>query len=366
MKKIILSLLLVLSLAACDNKQEQSSQNQKPTIKIGVIYPMSGNAAFFGEGAKNASELFFKDFNKQKAKYDYQIIWEDSQANPAKAVMVARKLIDYDKVDVIIDSFSNVGNAVSPITNEKKIPLLTFAQDKSISTGIYSYRVVTSTEKTGVKLRDALDVRNLHNVVGVVENTSGTMSLFNGFKSVAENSHVKIKDVYNINPGEKDFSVILQKIKESKAEAVVVSLQSPAVDIFLKQAKNNSVNIPIVGIQSFSFLKDKNLAEGSWYVDVAFTDNNFLKKYSEYTGNEITNFAENFYTMLAVVTKNFETAETVSGEVPSSEQFIRNMSSVQGLKTPIGILELDRQNQNLDSEASIRMIKRGKIIEVKE
>ena len=365
MKKVLLGLMIVFGLAACGEKTESPKENEKPVVKIGVLYPMSGNAAFFGDGAKKATDLFFSNFNEENAKFEYEILWEDTQANPAKAVLAVRKLIDYDKVNVILDAFSSVGNAISPITNEKKTPHLTFAQDRSISTGFYNYRVVTSTKKTGQKMVDALKLRKLNNIVGVVESTAGTLSLYNGFSTIAEtDDELKIIDTIDVNPGEKDFNIIIQKINAMKPDVVVISLQAPEVDVFMKQAKQNELTMPIVGIQSFSFLKDKSLAEGLWYVDVAFADKKFLNDYKNKFGEDVTNFAENFYTMLQVVVNNYENLNTVN--MPTAEDFINNMISVDNIISPLGKLSLDKEEQNVDSEASIRLIQNGKIEEIEE
>ncbi len=365
MKKVLFGLLMATFLVACGEKAETPKENEKPVVKIGVLYPMSGNAAFFGDGAKKATALFFKHFNEKDAKFKYEILWEDTQANPAKAVLAVRKLIDYDKADVILDAFSSVGNAISPITNEKKTPHLTFAQDRSISNGFYNYRVVTSTKKTGQKMIEALKARNLHNIVGVVENTAGTLSLYNGFSvSARRDANINILDTVEVNPGEKDFNLILQKINNMTPDAVVISLQSPEVDIFMKQAKQNNFDKPIVGIQSFSFLKDKSLAEGLWYIDVAFADKKFLDDYKNEFGEDITNFAENFYTLLQVTVNNFETSSGYNK--PNAEDFIGNMESVNNIISPLGKLSLDKEEQNVDSDASIRLIQNGKIVKIEE
>lgn len=68
-----------------------------------------------------------------------------------------------------------------------------------------------------------------------------------------------------------------------------------------KKAEKQADTRPIVGMQSFTFLKDKSLAEGLWYVDVAMADKDFLRRYKNLTGDDVTNFAENFYTLLLVI-----------------------------------------------------------------
>ena len=360
MKKLILTLCLALSLSACGKKTD-TPKTDKPAVKIGVLYPLSGDSAFFGDSAKKAADLFFKEFDSDKAKYNYQLVWEDSQSSPAKAAMAAHKLIDYDHVNVIYDMHSGVSIAVSSITNEKKTLHLAFAQDRAISTGFYNWRVVTSTKKTGEKMLAALKKRNLLNLVGVVENIAGTMSLYGGFEDAAKKDKDMTLETMSINPGERDFNMLLQKIKLKNPDAIVVSLHAPEIDIFMRQAKMNEVNIPIVGVQSFTFLKDKSLAEGSWYVDVAMADKDFLERYKKSSGDDITNFAENFYTLLQVTTTVYEKTNT-----PTAEEFIANIPAVEGLISPIGKLVVDKEEQNVDSEASIRAIKDGVVVEIDE
>ena len=365
MKKLILSLCMILTLIACkDEKKENSQVETKPVVKIGVLYPMSGDAAFLGDSAKKAANLFFKEFDTLKAKYQYQLVWEDSQANPARAVMAARKLIDYDHVDIIFDLYSSVAVAVSPITNEKNTVHLTFAQDREISTGFYNWRVVTSTKKTGEKMLSALKKRNLFNVIGIVENTAGNLSLYSGFEKVTKQDNDMTLETIKVNPGEHDFNLLLQKIKNQKPDVIVVLLHTPEIDIFMRQAKTNEVNIPIVGIQAFTFLKDKSLAEGSWYVDVAMADKDFLERYKQASGDDITNFAENFYTLLQVTTTVYESFD--KNTTPTNEEFITRLPIVNGIISPVGKLEVDQEEQNVDSEASIRAIKNGIVVELEE
>ncbi len=355
MKKLLCILCMVLSLGACDREK-----SDKPVVKIGMLYPLSGNAAVFGDTAKMTAKMFFQDH--PNTKYKYELVWEDSLANPATAVSAVRKLINYDHVDIILDMYSSVGLAVSPITNEVKIPHLTFAQDRNISNGFYNYRVVTSAKKTGEKTYDALKHRNLKNITAVVENTPGTLSLYDGFKNITKkDKNMKITEIM-VNPGERDFNVILNKINKKPSDIVLTVLQSPEIDVFMRQAKNNNLSVPITGLQSFTMLKDKSLADGMWYVDVTMATKDFLDKYNKISKNAPTNFAENFYTQLVVAVTNFESFDTK----PTSEEFINNLSVVNGVMSPLGKLVYDKSEQNIDTNASVRLVKDGAVIEIKE
>ena len=145
MKKIIIGIivtsLVVFSFYTINPaKQGNPVESEKPIVKIGFIYPMSGNAAFFGDGAKNAAKMFFEDV-KKPLKNNYEIIFEDSQAQPAISVKAAMKLISFDKADVLIDCMSGVSAAVSKIAEDHKTPHLAFAPyPKAFTTGGWSLR----------------------------------------------------------------------------------------------------------------------------------------------------------------------------------------------------------------------------------
>ena len=53
-----------------------------------------------------------------------------------------------------------------------------------------------------------------------------------------------------------------------------------------------------------------NIHRGGWNGDVAMADKNFLKRYKNFSGDDVTNFAENFYILLQVTTHVYETAKT--------------------------------------------------------
>ena len=53
MKKLLCILCMALSLVACDREK-----SDKPVVKIGVLYPLTGDGAFLGESAKIAAKMF--------------------------------------------------------------------------------------------------------------------------------------------------------------------------------------------------------------------------------------------------------------------------------------------------------------------
>ena len=358
---IILGIVIVLGLIYWNQPKTAQKKDGKETIKIAFLYPLTGNAGFVGKSAQKAVDFFWTKNDKNKMKYNYEIIWEDSKAEAAQGVSGARKLTDYDNVDLIISTFSSVSAAVSPIAVEKKVAHLSFAQDKAISKGFYNYRVVTSTEKTGAKTAELLDKKGYHNIVSVVLNAAGTISLYGGFETLAkQDPKFNIIETHYINPNERDFRILIEKIKRQKPEAILLVTQSPDTDNFLRQFKEQELSIPVLAIQSFNLLQDKTLAEGNWYVDVAHASDDFYNDYYAFTGDKTTNWAENVYTTLWVAIHNYETIPTQGR--PTPEDFVNNLKSADGLDSPLGKLTFDKENQNVDSEANILRILDGKVV----
>ena len=60
MKKLLLSLCMLLALSACKDEKKNEADT-RPIIKIGVSLPLTGNVAFMGNVAKEAVLMNFEN-----------------------------------------------------------------------------------------------------------------------------------------------------------------------------------------------------------------------------------------------------------------------------------------------------------------
>ena len=102
--------------AGADNKE----------IRIGSIHPYSGPASAYGTMGKAIGAYFDKvnaegGINGRKIKY----LPQDDGYNPAKAVEMARKLVEEDEVLVVFNPLGTPSNtAIQKYLNQKKVPQL--------------------------------------------------------------------------------------------------------------------------------------------------------------------------------------------------------------------------------------------------
>lgn len=109
---------------------------QTAKLQLGVLTPLTGAGAFDGPRMLKAMQAVAAEVNAAGGVLGKQItlVVEDSETNPEAAVRAARKLIDVDKVPVIMGTWASaVTTAVAPVCWESKTFLETTSGADSIT-----------------------------------------------------------------------------------------------------------------------------------------------------------------------------------------------------------------------------------------
>lgn len=110
----------------------------QPVVKVGVIEGLSGPPAItdFGESYLQGIRAALKDYEAAGGKTKIELIVYDDEANPQRAVTLAQRLIQNDRVAIVMGTVSS-GNvlAFAPILQRAGIPLVA---GPSIATNITS------------------------------------------------------------------------------------------------------------------------------------------------------------------------------------------------------------------------------------
>ncbi len=94
---LILMMGLTLCFAACSSEPEETGP-----VKIGYVMPFSGPAAFFGPEVLSGLELALEEADWQAGGRTIEIIQEDNEGDGEKTITKIKKVVELDKVDVII------------------------------------------------------------------------------------------------------------------------------------------------------------------------------------------------------------------------------------------------------------------------
>lgn len=216
MKSKLLNLtigILIIFFIGCENKKDL-----KDEIDIGVVLPLSGNAAQYGKWIQNALELAKDEINIENQKH-INLIYEDDRATPKDAVHAIKKLTTNDNVKIIFGSWaSSCVMAMAPIAEKKKILIFAEALSPNIkNAGEYIYRIQPDGSLYMKKLIEYFQKNNLDKIGVVYINNDFGIEQAKILKSNLNISYIKA-----YNPEMKDFKSIIENIKESNLEHIIV------------------------------------------------------------------------------------------------------------------------------------------------
>ena len=243
MKKLTIILLLtfvVMTFSGCTKSNQKSNE-----IIVGVVAPLSGQNASYGDILRRGFSLVF-DTEK-----NINLHYEDSKFEPRSAVSAINKLISFNKVKVVLGEVaSGVTSAIAPITEKNKVVLFSTisSSDNLKDAGDYFFRNIPRNNIQGKTIalfifnklnKKKVALYGLNDEYGTNISTSFKQTFSSlGGEIVFEGSHLK---------GQKDFRTTLVKIKISGAEALFIPGDKNEPAIILKQAKQINLGIPILG-----------------------------------------------------------------------------------------------------------------------
>lgn len=263
MKKIIcLLLVLVLSLSmfmvGCNSSEDTTDTQESDVIKIGVFEPMTGPNAAGGalevEGLKLANELYPEVLGKK-----VELVIVDNKSDKVEAANAARRLVDKEKVPVIIGSWgSSFSMAAGPIVKDAEVPAIgTSCTNPLVTKGNpYYFRVCfVDTFQSVVMAKYAYENVGAKKIA-IIQEISNDYSvalskLFsNEFKKLTGDEDA-IVSVNNYNTGDQDFTAQLTNVKDSDADAIFAPGNFTESALIMKQAKELGLDLPMLGADTW-------------------------------------------------------------------------------------------------------------------
>lgn len=236
---IIIILLVIWGIWAISNRAE-APQTSEP-IKIGFIAPLSGDAAVYGEPARNVVNLAVEEINSAGGinGSEVEIIYEDGKCNGKDASNAAQKLINSDKVMAIVGGFcSSESLAAVPIAESAKVVLLSPGSSSPDLTGKspYFFRNYPSDASQGTVLANvAFGEKKWKKVAFIQEQLDYPLGIFKAFSAEFEKlGGTVVKEEFPTNAN--DFRSQLAKLRTQNPDALFIDTQTPAAaERILKQ-----------------------------------------------------------------------------------------------------------------------------------
>lgn len=239
MKKVIWTVIVVAIVAlvvwgaSSKDAVNQASTGTGP-VKMGVMLPLTGDAAAYGEGARNIYQIAVEEINAAGgiSGRPIELIIEDSKCNGADAANAAQKLVNVDAVEIIIGGFcSGESLAAVPVAAAGKVALFSPGSSNPTLTGINEFfsRDYPSDATQGKTLADvAFTERGYKNVAFIQEQTDYAAGVYSAFANTFTALGGKVTKE-EFPTATTDFRSTLTKIKNAKPDALFIDTQTPAV-----------------------------------------------------------------------------------------------------------------------------------------
>ena len=374
MKKILSVLLAstfaVGMLAGCGGEKKDAAKSD--VIKIGVFEPLTGDNAAGGElelrGIKLANKLHPEVLGKK-----VELVIADNKSDKAEAASVAARLIEKDKVKVIIGTYgSSLAMAAGNIVKENKIPTIgtSCTNPQVTANNEYYFRACFIDPFQGTVMANYA-YKNGARKVAIIQEVSNDYAV--GLAKFFKEAFIKLTgnpdsviEVANYQTGDKDFSAILTNIKAKNPDAVFAPGNFTESALLIKQARQLGLEVPFLGgdtweTQEFIDVGGKDVEGASLSTafdrEKATTEEakKFLDAYvKEYKGepSALTALAYDAY-LIAI--DGIKRAGTATDSVKIRDA----IAQTKDLETVTGKTTLD-ENRNAIKAAIIKTVKDGK------
>jgi len=241
---IVVAVLVIWAIVSAGGKSASSGP-----IKVGFIGPMTGDASAIGQNAQAAVQIATDEINAAGGVNGRQVevVYEDGQCSGAPASSAASKLINVDKVSVILGgACSGETMAFAKAANDAKVPVLSYCSSNPALTdaGDYIFRDYPSDNYQGVFAADYLyNKLGKKNVAVLYSKTDWA----NGIKPVFEQEFTKLGGQIVADEGfaqnATDVRTSIAKVKAANPDAIYFLGYTNETLVALKQAQEGGLNV---------------------------------------------------------------------------------------------------------------------------
>jgi branched-chain amino acid transport system substrate-binding protein len=212
-------------------------------IKIGLIQPATGPAAYDGQSVINGAKLAAEELNAAGGVLERKIelIVEDGKADPAESLNATEKLLDRDKARVLIGAWASSATlAIMPVVQRYEVPLIveTSTSDKITEMGNHWVFRTSSNSKIDAAALQPYLVKQLGltKVAFMAANNDFGRAVAGAWAKAIEADGGKVVATEYHKPGETNFAPTLTKIKNSGADSIVITSDVTTVSNLVKQS----------------------------------------------------------------------------------------------------------------------------------
>lgn len=370
---------LMLICAGCSQKQEAvSSAREKalPPIKIAVVGAHSGDLASYGIPTVRAAEFVAEKRNAVCGinGRTIELIVEDDVCKPEIATNSATKVVGEGANAVLGHICSGATKAALGIYKESRIVTMSPSATNPALTqsGEYPnfFRTIASDDaQAHLEVEFALGELKVKKIAVLHDKGDygkGLAEFAKGFIEADPRGEVVLYE--GVTPGAVDYSAVVNKIKQSEADAVIFGGYHPEASKIVSQMRKRAMDTLFIsddGVKDDTFIKVAGeYAEGVYATGPMDTSKNpiaveAIQAHKAKYGEDPGAFYLNAYAAALALVNAFE--KSCSTDYAALVQALRD----EWVATPLGIIKFDDHGDAIGVGFTMYQVQDGKYVEVK-
>jgi branched-chain amino acid transport system substrate-binding protein len=246
--------------------------NAANVVKIGIIWPLTGNAAAAGQASKAAVEVATDIVNNAHPELGdlplakgaglpnmggakLELIFTDHQGNPSLAQQLATRLITQDKVNVLMGAYqSSCSFTATAVAERYGIPFMVGESAAGNITGRGFKWVFRGTpiasDYARTYMRFFADMKKqgktINSIAIVNENTDYGTSVANAIEAEAKKANIPVAIRIPYSASTTDVTAQVLQLKEKKPDVVIFISYTADAILYMKTMKNLDYKPPMV------------------------------------------------------------------------------------------------------------------------
>ena len=329
MKKKLLSLILagamVMAMAGCGNNPTEPTTPANNgaegtvatgdgaltgTLKLGVIGPLTGGAAIYGNAVVNGAQIAVDEINAAGTGFTIELQAQDDEHDAEKSVNAYHQLQDWGVQAIAGTVTTSPCIAVSAEANTDRVFMLTpSASATSVTEGKDNvFQLCFADPNQGSASAQYISDNKLATKVAIIYNNADAYStgIYQTFKTKAEELGLEIVSETTFTDDTTDFSVQVGDAQSNGADLVFLPIYYTPASLILKQADSIGYAPKFFGVDGMDGILtiegfDTSLAEGVMLLTPFSADatddltKNFVEKFTAKYGEVPSQFAADGY-----------------------------------------------------------------------
>jgi branched-chain amino acid transport system substrate-binding protein len=344
-------------------------------IKIGVAGSHSGDLASYGLPTVRAAELVVENINAKGGLNGapVELLIEDDACKPEIATNTAMKLVSAGVKAVIGHICSSATKAAMPIYDESNVIVISpSATDSDLTkSGDYPtfYRTIAPNDAQAASIVNFTVGQLQAKKIAIIHDKGdyGKGLSEDARKIIEDGALATIVLFEGITPGAVDYSAVVQKIKRTRADAVIFGGYHPEASKIVTQMRKKRMKTQFIsddGVKDATFIKvGGKHVEGVYASGPADVSANpitrqyraaYIKKY----GAEPGPFFDNAVAATLALTNSIRVAGSTETEK------IAKTLHTQATATPFGEIMFDKYGDAIGVGYSMYVVKKGAFVQV--